>query len=101
MLSPDGNKSGRMDQQMNDSSQFEPMSAGGNSEFLNDQLLLNDFSSNSREILEPTLKNLKRMELKNQRRDMQTSIVSSSINNIIEMNKQRRAEERSELSATS
>lgn len=31
---------------------------------------MNNVSSHSKEILEPTLKNLKRMELKNQRRDM-------------------------------
>eukprot|EP00347_Sterkiella_histriomuscorum_P000849 403374285 len=51
---------------------------------LKDTSLINQDSSNSKEILEPTLKNLKRMELKNQRRDMQSSLVSSSINAILE-----------------
>ncbi len=46
-----------------------------------DSGLLN--KSSSREVLEPTMKNFKRLELKNQRRDMQSSIVSSSINGIL------------------
>lgn len=33
--------------------------------------------------MEPTLANMKRMELKNQRRGIEESIVSSSINNVI------------------
>ena len=41
--------------------------------------------SASKEILEPTMKNMKRMELKNQRKDLQSSIVSSSINGILNM----------------
>lgn len=42
-----------------------------------------DSATTDKEILEPTLANLKRMELRNQRRGIESSIVSSSINNII------------------
>lgn len=43
----------------------------------------NSVASDDKEILEPTLDNLRRLELKQQRRDMQSSLVSSSISNII------------------
>ncbi|CDW81047.1 UNKNOWN [Stylonychia lemnae] len=45
---------------------------------------IGDFSQNSKEILEPTMKNLRRMELRNQRRDIQTSLVTCSIDNLID-----------------
>ena len=45
---------------------------------------IDNSSQQSREILEPTLKNLKRMELKNQRKDMTTSLVTSQIDSILQ-----------------
>jgi hypothetical protein len=42
-----------------------------------------DTSKRSGEVLEPTADNLRRMELKNQRRDIQNSLASSSINEMI------------------